>query len=747
VKFTAYASHTDTGRPAELSWDAFADTLTRSPPVIADPAQRPAFGPHVLKGPRLAVNVTLMTAQVFDYDRLTAEQAAQVIQRVSPFLGLVYTSYSHYAGKGIALRVILPRDDTPPAWRKHRRALESYIGVPSDPATHDTSRIFYIPAQRPNDPPPLILRLTGRPFDPFLLPGTRAITTEDFIALEKVLTSRSRTADTPEKRAKVNLARDAVRALLAHEPYADPGTIDATLASLIGHFKISWGLDVNTDSILALMAPSLDVMPADRSHEHAREKIERFYAAERQAIRDAREERIKEHFERIGQQRTEPYTAEEMSYMRERFAARSPNSTVLLCGKRLYGLTIEGYKDFGSVDLPDLQRALSPFDVEPLRADGLPRSAVSLLTECGQHANELCFTYAQAAASFDGTTLTLPTAPMRALEPRRSALVDAWLDAMCGANAPLVRQWLAWLPHTDQPLICLYLVGASGAGKSLLISGCARLWGAFVQLDHAFGSFNADLLTSPLVWGDEKFPRDNQGNYKTEEFRDFIQQRTHTINRKFRDHAKLIGYCRTALTANNENIFRVAANMLTHDDAEAIARRILRIPVLQAGRDFLRSRDVTSLIHTDEIAQHVLSLPKPKAEGQFAIASQGRELTDHLAAASNIGGRILQVCIAQILRDVREHGFIVERGAVHVLSSGLAASLGQRGEPGPSPYYLAQTLKSLAEPDKVHIKRTGVDGHFYRIRTEILLHWAETVGYDVPTIKARLERAEQVRLN
>jgi hypothetical protein len=731
----------------ELPWDAFVEALTRDPPVIVDPNMRPAFGPHVLKGPRFDANVTALSAQVFDYDRLTTDQASQVIQRVQRFQGLVYTSYSHFTDKPIAFRVILPRDDHPGAWRKHRKALERYIGVPSDPATHNPSRIFYIPARKPGDPPPLIVRLTGRPFDPYLLPGSREITREDLEALEKTLTYRSRSVNDPEKRRNVNAARDAVRAILVHEPYASAGAIDATLVSLIGYFKVAWGLDVSTDSLLTLMSPSLDVMPADRAHEHAREKIERFYAAERQAQRDTREERIREHFERIGQQRDEPYTPDETSYMRERFAAKSPNSTVLLCGKRLYGLTIDGYRDFGSVDLPDLQRALSPFDIDPLRADGLPRSAVSLLTECGQHANEICYTYAQTEARFDGTTLTLPTAPMRALEPKRSPLVDAWLDAMCGENAPLVRQWLAWLPHTDQPLICLYLVGASGAGKSLLISGCARLWGAFVQLDHAFGSFNADLLTSPLVWGDEKFPKDNHGNYKTEEFRDFIQQRTHTINRKFRDHAKLVGYCRTALTANNENIFRVAANMLTHDDAEAIARRILRVPVLTAGRDFLRSRDVTSLIHTDEIAQHILSLPKPKSEGQFAIASQGRELTDHLAAASNIGGKILQVCVAQILKERQEPGFVLEKGAIHVLPSSLAASLNQRSEQGPSPYYLSQTLRSLAEPLKVHLRRTGTDGHYYRIRTEILLHWAETVGYDVPTLQARLERGEQARMN
>jgi hypothetical protein len=753
VRFTAYQRADMSGAGAvavEATWDTFVAALTRAPPCVADKADRQAFGAYELAphAGRSSGAVASTCAQVFDFDRLTPEQVRQVITRASRFRGLIYTSYSHWGEKHNAIRLILPRDDSPENWRKHRQALARYIGVPSDPACEDPSHIYFVPCYRPGDPPPVILPLTGRPLDPYLLPGSRDITREDMGALAAKISRQASQAKNVERREKLKPVKQALQAILGGEPYAEPGAIDATLVTTIGHFKAEWGLDVNTDSILDIMRQSLDAMPPDRSHEHAREKIERFYAAERAAERTAQEERIKEHFERIGHpKRTEPYTPEEITYMRETYAARSPNSTVVTFGGRVYGLTIEGYRDIGPTEMPDILRAVSPFDVESVQPNGLPRTAVSLLTECGQHAQELAYVYGTSESSFDGTTLRLPTAPLRSLEPHRSQLVDDWLGALAGENYDKLIQWLAWLRHVDRPLICLYLGGASGSGKSMLAKGISRMWGAFVPMNVAFADFNAELLASPFVWGDERFPRaPNSGAYKTEEFRDFIQTKVHTINQKFRQHVKLEGYCRTMLTANNENVFRTATANMTHDDIEAIARRILYIPARYEGTAFCRAVDVQPLVETDTIAQHILALPQPAASReQFAIASGGSGLTDHLAATSNLGSRILTIIVGQIMRERQEDGFVIRDGSIYVLASALTTFLDRERA---TVYYIAQALRGICDPERVriHDRKTNVDGRYYKVKNALLMRWADEAGFDTDVIKARLARLSTVGL-
>jgi hypothetical protein len=53
-------------------------------------------------------------------------------------------------------------------------------------------------------------------------------------------------------------------------------------------------------------------MPHDRSHDHARERIERLFAIARAEERDETEERIRQHFKALGRVRTEPYNTEEI---------------------------------------------------------------------------------------------------------------------------------------------------------------------------------------------------------------------------------------------------------------------------------------------------------------------------------------------------------------------------------------------------------------------------------------------------
>lgn len=729
MKLTYFRRHTDPGATVDVTWDDFVADLMRDPPVVPVRDDRSAIGPYVLRGPRSDANVVTMTLQAFDYDRLTLPQVEHVVTRFSRFQGLIYTTWSHYTDKGLTLRVLLPREDPVHAWQKHRRRIEAYVGIPSDKATHDPSRIFYLPCSRPGDPPPSFCVLRGPPLDPFALPGSRQITAEDFEELTKKLAYRARCADHPEKRRRINVAKKALDAVLEGRPYADEGEIDPTLVSLIGHFKSAWGTDVDTDSILAIMGRSLATMPADRSHDHARERLERLFAQARAEERDETEERIRQHFKPLGRTRTEPYTADEIAYMRASYCDGDDMAYVVQAAGRVYSLTIDGYQDRGRADMPDVIRALYPFpDVNFRTSSGGSKPIRTLLEEYGQHVQTLEYDYMARAATCSGERLVLPAGQRRQIEPAYDPEIEAWLAVLAGERLPALLEWLAWVPHLDQALAALFLHGPPSTGKSLFAKALARLWGTPTAMHHALGDFNDDLIRSPLVLADEHFPKHTGGRYKTEEFRNLVQSNTHQINGKFKALVTLRGFTRSILTANNKHIFRMAGNVMSKDDLDAVASRILRIEVPLGSAAVLRRLDTASIANTDRLAAHVLTFPRPTTAHRFGISPQPLDYS--LVVDQFVPGHVCELLFAHLAGPKFPPGYRVHGGALYVLPGSVRLSHELKVRPG----HLHEAIESLSD---------GRDGDELRIAHRALLEYGATAGHTPEWIEERLAAHEQ----
>lgn len=743
MKLALYERHDAPPKPVDLSWFDFEALLMRAPPVVANPDLRPAFGPHVLRGARrLASEVLELTAQVFDFDNISHEEASRVRAKVARFQGLIYTTWGYGTPeKGIALRLVLPCAATSVSrWRKARRRLLAYLGVADDPRTQDPSRLFYVPCYRPGEPTPGFIRLTGAPFDPATLPGEKKITGEDLVGFRRYLAKKKHNAASAESKKQLELDVAAVDALLIGDPYAEPGDRDNTMFSLAVYIVGYFGTDLDTDHLIYdVFDRSLRSMSSEHQHNHAREKFERVLVKQREQDASDTEERIRQHFKRIGRaDRIEPYNHEEIVYMRETFCDREAFAYLVHALGDVYGLTVEGYQPYGRATMPDVIRALAPFPEINLRSNsGTVHPAKSLLDEYGQHAHALEYSYLQAASTFDGTKLTVATAPRRVIAPLYDAEMDAWINLLGGTKALALRQWLAWVPHLDQALMALHLHGPPGTGKSLFAAALARPWGDPANMVHALGEFNDVLLRCPIVLADEHFPTHatNANAYKTQEFRELVQSNAHKVHAKFKGIAMLRGYVRCIVATNNKHMFKLAQNAHSKDDIDAIHERTLRVHVTEASRDFLRTLNVKSIAETDRFIAHVLTFPRPAAAHRFGVEPQPLDYS--LVVDQFVPSRVLELLFTGLELASLPHGYRVIMGAVYV---------------SPAHVRFPSELK-IKTPDVFEAIASisdGQDGPYLRIATRALAEYASGTGLTIEWLAERLahhEKAAQKEAN
>lgn len=167
--------------------------------------------------------------------------------------------------------------------------------------------------------------------------------------------------------------------------------------------------------------------------------------------------------------------------------------------------------------------------------------------------------------------------------------VAEWLDAFLSDAAPHVAgrvlDWLATAHRLDRQTSAVYLQGPPGIGKGLFALGVAALWGASpVAFAEATRGFNDGLLRSPVVLLDEGALVDRA---VSSAFRSLVGQTQHRVESKNKPVVTLHGCPRVIVAANNPLALDLRGQHEA-DDLDAVAQRILHVPVSPRGGGLLR---------------------------------------------------------------------------------------------------------------------------------------------------------------
>ncbi len=576
------------------------------------------------------------------------------------------------------------------------------------------------------------------PLAPVPPPGVRQIDRSVWQALA-VRWSRSTRPQTLDLGARLKRVLDGV-------PFADPGERDVVLWDLCRGIVHAYP-DLATDGVVGLFELSLGAMALIEPGDHLteldiREKIERALSsqAQTQANPPDRRAAIRQAF---GSSRETPYSEEELAGIREAAGVSAEDlehAWILQHEDEYYLLGRSGeYVQAGRASLVNSARVVlapAPVDlyrVDPIRGRRLLEKE-DLLERYSTPLTQVVLSYTTERVSVDRGTrvLTRPACPRRAIAPTFDPEIDRWLAALAGDSYPALAAWLSHFPDLSRPSTGLVLTGPKSIGKSLLAKGLSRIWCETgpSRLTDAMGSFNGALLHCPFAHADEsEIPRDAQGNERTGELREFVQATHRLVNEKYHRQVPLLGATRLQVSANNEDVFALNAN-LTAADLDAIAERFTHVRGQNRARQHLEQighDGLTRWIEGDAIAAHVLYLAQNPAEwqGRFGVAP-APDLAGTLAVRGGIRAGICEL-IVRMLRDPAPlgEGAIVVDGALYVhLDWVLGTWTSQMPKARlPAASVLIKALDGLGTRIEV------ADGGLTQIDTQKIVAWAAESGY------------------
>jgi len=213
----------------------------------------------------------------------------------------------------------------------------------------------------------------------------------------------------------------------------------------------------------------------------------------------------------------------------------------------------------------------------------------------------------------------------------------------------VLLDWISWATELDRPCTALFLQGAPGAGKSMFAKGLARIWthGPPSTMEQAFGNWTDAILRCPLVFADERVPKDARGNARTEDIREFIQQESRPLKRRFCPDAVMKGATRTVIAANNRNLLHSHDVSLTPHDIQAIADRIVLIPVGAESATYLKRlgwNGTAQWVTGDRIAEHCLWIIENRQRNpnppRFLVQGSNANLHMDIAFGTSIGSAV-----------------------------------------------------------------------------------------------------------
>ena len=692
MRISLFRTFTDNRpKPFEGSWEEFLTQVIGTEHIHfrGDKLKTSAFSPaeYPDDSKRAKANVQRVWLACLDYDDITGDQLATVLDHLQDRRYVLYTSYSHNPEPENIWRVRIVLDlDTPVdarQWPAFWKALVNTLPEAPDAACKDASRIYGLP-YTPNLENAVISSHEGLCLNTQEILASAPSTPPEINATEnleasiddlgEIVKKYNRLKDPASARRARLLKKLHVGHVLAERGYRHDAVLQLTQT-------LDYELPTATlDSLVRLFHPSLRAMeshdfPYDDEIEvvrtalvGAREK-RLTYQEERAAAEMARGvAKIKEAFK---SERETPYTDEEL----EIFAAEAETSREgftkrwIIQYKNFYYVYVNGEYE-APLDQASARSSMDR-DLAPAVTAGVTLSTESqtgqtvekplgrLVKEYGTVARHALASFSEQKARYDPANQTLYQAVgrRRDLPAEYSETVDTWLKLLAGENYDSVNLWLKLLRDTTEPLVALYFEGAHGAGKSLFSAGAGRLWEGMqpTAAKQAVDEYNEGISKSPLILADECMPKAWSGRNGLSNFRSFIADRTRVWNCKFMPKIDIHGCMRVILAANNPDMV-LSREMLTGDDRSAIVERLFHIHVNKEAGDYLRElgKDRVALfVKEDEMAKHIIWLEEnleATSQGRFGVKGKSTMVHDTLKYSHPTNVAVSQWIIGLLLR-------------------------------------------------------------------------------------------------
>ena len=281
------------------------------------------------------------------------------------------------------------------------------------------------------------------------------------------------------------------------------------------------------------------------------------------------------------------------------------------------------------------------FENEKGKTKKLPFSY--LYNEHGTQCREVVHVLGGKIPECEDDILFLPCAQPRPCPAIFHQDIADWLELLGGDDPEALRIWLATLLELDRPTAALYLQGAPGTGKGLLVSGLNSLWGAnATPFEVATGRFNFSLKKNPLVFLDESVSTSRSGNRDLSgDFRSLVTDTQRTIEPKGLEMVSLEGCVRVIVAANNPDAISMSG-ATSQEDIDAIVTRIRHIDVDPRAKDLLGFENTEGWVKLGrkpgKIAQHVMWLVENHPRPTTGIhATTGRLLVPGVAKDYHAG--------------------------------------------------------------------------------------------------------------
>ncbi len=747
------------------TWGAFVEQLTvaghrsdlvkEHAPLISLYALRPG-------GARCNKDVLSVSGICLDFDDQPLDAVLDAVTRFQAegVAVLAYTTWKHPTPQGERWRLIVPL--LVPIHADQYDDLLSYVWAHfaehADRDSDGVSRGFFVPSVAPERADQAtIFYLPG---DGLPLPALGAAAPAAASAPPPVRLVQHDTWEMLGKRwkkhssAKVNDLGNRFANVLIGATFAQPSERDVILWDMVAAIVKAYP-DVSSDAVWELFRHSVERMAAEypqgaKTEHDVREKLERArgqLAAEADAhMPYDRKEAIRQAF---GSDRTEPYTPDELANIGERTglsATQLERSWILQHENDYYlighnGRLINTQKE-ALLNTCRVVLAPAPIDLHTIDKTGRRLKSVQELLEAYSlplAAVKRSLIVPAPVFDLPERTITLPSCARRNIVLCYSQDIDTWLQQLAGQRYLDLIRWLAHVPDLSRPLTGLVLTGPKSVGKSLLAMGLSRLWctSGPSKLSDAMGGFNATLERCPMCHADEaEIPKDVRGIERTGDLREFVQSTQRLVNEKFRRQVTLEGAARLQISANNENVFSLHAD-LTDNDLDAIAERFTHIRCNPMAAEYLESKGgregIESWIEGDALPAHVLWLAEQHGniwKGRFGVESDAETNTSSLADTLAIRGGVRSKICELVVRVLSSPEPLAD--GAYVLGKELVVHLDWvlrhwellLGKGRPATSAIIQALEGLGE------RLESADGLIYFVlSTRRLEAWAFESGF------------------